>query len=109
MTATKEVIITTEPNDYPDADLQEVASKHHQAATAVSTLTVALGTIPRLCAEIGWLRARLARTLTDLHNLIAAARSTLGAHADGEEDALYYLRDELDAQGQLPPGHRERP
>ena len=55
------------------------------------------------------LRTRLARTLADLHDLIAAARATLGAHADGEPDALYYLRDELDAQGQLPAEHRERP
>jgi ABC-type transporter Mla subunit MlaD len=100
------VIITIEPNDYPDADLQEVAQQHDQAASALSTLAAVLETIPRMCAEIGRLRARLARTLTDLHNLIAAARATLGAHADGEPDALYYLRDELDAQGQLPPQHR---
>ena len=72
-------------------------------------LAAALDTIPRLCTEISRLRARLARTLTDLHNLIAAARAVLGAHADGESDALYYLRDELDAQGQLPPQHRDRP
>ncbi len=75
----------------------------------MGTFARALDTIPLLCAEVRRLRARLARTLTDLHNLIAAARATLGAHADGEEDALYYLRDELDAQGQLPPEHRERP
>ncbi len=103
------MIITTEPNDYPDADLQEIASRHDSAASAMGTFARALDTIPLLCAEVRRLRARLARTLTDLHNLIAAARATLGAHADGEEDALYYLRDELDAQGQLPPEHRERP
>jgi hypothetical protein len=101
------VIITTAPSDYPDADLQEVARQHHHAASAMGKLAAALDTIPRLCTEIGRLRARLARTLTDLHNLIAAARATLGAHADGEPDALYYLRDELDAQGQLPPQHRK--
>ena len=55
------------------------------------------------------LRRHLVSTLKDLHNLLAAARATLGAHADGEPDALYYLRDELQAQGQLPPEHRERP
>jgi hypothetical protein len=102
------VIITTEPQDYPDADLQEAARQHDQAASALGRLTAALETIPRLCAEIGRLRARVARALTDLHNLIAAARATLGAHADGEDDAMYYLRDELDAQGQLPPRYRER-
>jgi ABC-type transporter Mla subunit MlaD len=76
MTATEEVIITTEPNNYPDADLQEVARQHNQAASAMRKLAAALDTIPRLFTEIGRLRARLARTLTDLHNLIAAARAT---------------------------------
>jgi hypothetical protein len=103
------VIITTEPKHYPDADLQEVASRHDGATSALGTLTRALDTIPLLCAEIGRLRVRLARALTDLHNLIAAARATLGAHADGEPNPMYYLRDELDAQGQLPPKYRERP
>lgn len=103
------MIITTEPNDYPDADLQEVARQHDQAASAIRKLAAAVDAIPRLCAEIGRLRARLTRTLADLHDLIAAARATLGAHADGESDAFYYLRDELDAQGELPPEYRERP
>ncbi len=58
---------------------------------------------------MGRLRSRLARTLADFHNLIAAARATIGAQADGEDDALYYLRDELQAQGELPPGDREQP
>ena len=92
-----------------DADLQEVASRHDDAVTAMSTVTRALDTIPLLCAEIGRLRARIARALTNLHNLIAAARATLRAQAEGEDDALYYLRDELEAQGQLPRRERERP
>lgn len=103
------MIITTEPTDYPDADLQEVAKRHDGAASALGTLARALDTIPLLCAEIGLVRARLACALTDLHNLVAAARATLGAYADGEPDPLYYLRDELDAQDQLPPTYRERP
>lgn len=65
--------------------------------------------INQLYAEIRRLRARLATTLTDLRNLVAAAKATLSAHADGEQDALYYLRDELQAQGHLPPEQeRER-
>jgi hypothetical protein len=106
---TQEVITTTEPTDYPDADLQEAVSQHSHAASAMRKLATALDTIPRLCAEIGRLRARLASVLTDLHNLVAAGRATLSAHSDGERDALYYLRDELQAQGQLPPDHEERP
>ena len=78
------MIITTEPNDYPDADLHEVISRHDSAVSAMGKLARALDTIPLLYAEVGRLRARLIRTLTDLHNLIAAARATLGAHADGE-------------------------
>ena len=34
-------------------------------------------------------------------DLVAAARATLAAADDGEPDPLYYLRDELQAQGQL--------
>ena len=60
-----------------------------------------------LYTEIRRLRRRLASTLNDLHNLIAAARATLSADADGEPDPLYYLRDELEAQGQLPPERRQ--
>ena len=92
-----------------DADLQEVASRHDDAASAMSTLTRALDMIPLLSAEVGRLRARLARTLTNLHNLTAASRATLRASVDGEDDTLYYLRDELEAQGQLPPWDHERP
>ena len=103
------MVTTTEPVHYPDTDLQEVTSRHDSATAAIATIGRALDTIPLLCAEIGRLRARLARALTDLHNLVAAARATLGANADGEPDPLYYLRDELDAQDQLPPKYRERP
>ena len=103
------MITTTEPTDYSDADLQEVVSQHNHGASAIRKLTEALDTIPRLCAEIGRLRGRLASALSDLRNLVAAGRATLSALADGEPDALYYLRDELDAQGQLPADHRDRP
>jgi hypothetical protein len=105
----KEVIITTEPTNHPDADLQEVTSQYDHAVSVMRRLARTLDTIPRLCAEIGRLRVRLADALNDLHNLIAAARATLGAHSDGEPDPLYYLRDELEAQGQLPSEHGERP
>ena len=118
------MIITTERKDYPIVDLQEVASQHDDAASALRhrpfarlriktttsrKLTKALGTIPLLGDEMTRLRARLARTVADLQNLVAAARATLGAHADGEDDPFYYLRDELEAQGQLPPRNQERP
>jgi hypothetical protein len=105
----KEVVTTTEPANHPDTDLQEVANRHDSATAAMAKLARALDTIPLLCTEINRLRHRLADTLKDLHNLLAAARATLSANTDGEPDPLYYLRDELQAQGQLPREHQERP
>jgi hypothetical protein len=108
------VITTTEPEDYPDVDLQEVATEYQHAETmsrshpflstaqARHAVTRALYLIPLLSAEITRLRTRLAAMLADLRNLVAAARATLSTEADGEADPLYYLRDELQAQGQLP-------
>jgi hypothetical protein len=60
--------------------------------------------IPPLCDEIDRLRDLLAATRRHDQNLVAAARATLTAAADGEPDPLYYLRDELAAFGQLPDG-----
>ena len=94
-----------------DTDLQEVANRHDTAAAVVETLGRALDTIPLLSAEITSLRRRLATTRQDVSNLLAAAKATLSAHADGEEDPLFYLRDELAAQGHLRAKrfYRERP
>jgi hypothetical protein len=33
-------------------------------------------------------------------------RAALAAHADGEPDPMWYLRDELNAPESLPPGSR---
>ena len=118
------MILTTQPDDYSDVHLQEIADTYDQAATAARhsrlsrlwlrtptgrTITRALDQIPSLTAQIARLRERLARTLADFGNLTAAARATLGAQRDGEADPLYYLRDELHAQGQLPRDEQERP
>jgi len=118
------VILTTQPDDYPNIDLQEVASTYDQAITAARHSRLAeiwlrtpaehktasaLALIPVLASQLKRIREHLARTLTDLGNLTAAARATLGAQRDGEPDPLYYLRDELQAQGQLPADDQERP
>jgi hypothetical protein len=104
-------VVTTSNPLSNDSDLREVANRHDTATAVVHTLGRALDTIPLLSAEIARLRRRLAVTRNDLSNLIAAAKATLSAHADGEEDPLYYLRDELHAQGHLraEPHHQERP
>jgi hypothetical protein len=103
-------VVNTSNRTNANADLQEVANRHDTATAVVDTLSRALDTIPLLSAEITRLRHRLATTLNDLNNLIAAARATLNAHADGEEGPLFYLRDELTAQGQLraEQRHQER-
>ena len=104
-------MVNTSNRTNPDTDLQEAANRHDTATAVVATLGRALDTIPLLSAEIRRLRRRLATTLNDLSNLLAAAKATLSAHADGEEDALFYLRDELTAQGHLraEQSYRERP
>jgi hypothetical protein len=104
-------VVNTSNRSNANTDLQEVANRHHSATAVIDTLGRALDTIPLLSAEITRLRRRLATSLNDFHNLLAAAKATLSAHADGEEDPLFYLRDELTAQGQLraEQRHQERP
>jgi hypothetical protein len=65
----------------------------------------ALADVPALGAVITRLAAELADARMDRANLLAAMRATIAAHADGEADPLYYLRDELDARQTRPEGH----
>jgi hypothetical protein len=55
----------------------------------------ALDDVPALGAIAARLTADLAGTRMDRANLLAAVRATLGAYADGDDDPLSYLRDEL--------------
>ncbi|HXL91803.1 MAG TPA: hypothetical protein VN969_22890 [Streptosporangiaceae bacterium] len=58
----------------------------------------ALEDTPVLAARVTMLAAELKEARLDLADMLAAARATLAAHADGETDPLWYLRDELDAR-----------
>jgi hypothetical protein len=58
----------------------------------------ALADVPALGAIIARLTAELAVTRMDRANLLAAMCAALGAHVRGEDETLWYLRDELDAQ-----------
>jgi hypothetical protein len=60
-----------------------------------------------LSAEVARLTAELAAIRLDMANLLAAVRAALAAHADGEADPLYYLRDELNAR-QVPSQRQGR-
>ena len=50
-----------------------------------------------LVAELARLAGELDQARLDRANLRAAMRAALAAHAEGEADPLWYLRDELDA------------
>jgi hypothetical protein len=108
------VINTPVSQHQSDADLQEATTHHDDALAVIRPVTDALNLIPSLAGEIRHLRRRLADSLFNLSDLIAAGMATLGANADGEPDPLYYLRDELQALGYLPenpehPHTGERP
>jgi hypothetical protein len=57
----------------------------------------ALADIPAVLSELGRARAELEAVRLDRANLLAAIRACLAADAEGEPDALGYLRAELDA------------
>jgi hypothetical protein len=72
-------------------------------------LHAALSDTPVLLSEVNRLLVELVKVRYDLANLVAASRATLKAQRDHEPDALFYLCDELRAQGQIPPEWWERP
>jgi hypothetical protein len=59
----------------------------------------ALTDVPAMGAIIARLTAELADTRMDRANLLAAVRAAMAAHADGEPDPLWYLRDAIDDAG----------
>lgn len=101
------------PRTHPETeiDLQQISTRNDQArhvvagcASATPTLAAmwqylhdALTDTTTLATQLTRLSAELERTRLDRANLIAAMRAALAAHADGEADPMWYLRDELDA------------
>jgi hypothetical protein len=59
----------------------------------------ALADVPATLAELGRVQGELEAVRLDRSNLLAAIRATLGAHDEGEDDPLGYLRAELDSPG----------
>ncbi|MFI0487191.1 hypothetical protein [Actinomadura sp. 9N215] len=86
---------------------REIVSHLSAAMPAIEDLWIrlngALADVPALVSEITRLASELAKVRRDRANLVAAGRATLNAQRDAEPDPLYYLRDELRAQGHLPP------
>ena len=108
------------PSIRPDTeiDLQQINARNDQARHIVAGCASAMPTLAdlwrpvddalsdavllsalatRLSAQVSRLSAELDRARLDRANLRAAMRATLAAHADGEPDPLWYLRDELNA------------
>jgi len=99
------------PDTVPHADinLQEVSARNDNAHDIVAGCAAAMPTLAdmwqylqgalddtlALLAEITRLSTELERTRVDRANLRAAIRATLAAHADGEPDPMWYLRDAL--------------
>ena len=112
------------PDTHPDTipDLQQISTRNDQArhiaagcAAALPALAgmwrhldAALADTAALCAQVTRLSAELERARLDRANLRAAMRATLAAHADGEPDPMWYLRDELIA-AQMPAAGSRRP
>jgi len=103
------------PSSASRLDLQEVSNRHRHALRVVagfSCETPAVGRawqhierclsdVPVLISEIIRLRGEVDAGRLDWANLAAAARAALAAGGDSEPDSLWYLRDELAAQGLL--------
>jgi hypothetical protein len=103
-----------------DIDLQQISTRNDQArdivagcASALPTLAAmwrpledALADTAELSALVTWLFVELEQTRLDRANLLAAMRATLAAHADGEPDPMWYLRDELHAPQSAPAASR---
>lgn len=63
--------------------------------------------IDRALADVSAVLAELEAVRLDRANLLAAMAAALDAQSDGEEDPLWYIRDELDAH-QMPPQDQGR-
>ncbi|GAB3979223.1 hypothetical protein GCM10029978_074030 [Actinoallomurus acanthiterrae] len=86
-------------------DHQEVITRNDTARHIVAGFSDALPTLARYwhtldtaLSDTAKLAGALKSLRLDYANLLAAARATLSAYADGETDHLAYLRDELHVQ-----------
>ena len=105
----------TNPHPHSRIDLEQITARNQTARHMIAGfcaempvladfwrhLDTALADNLTLSAEVARLTAELAATRLDRANLLAAMRAAIAAHADGEPDPLYYLRDELNAR-QMP-------
>jgi hypothetical protein len=110
----------THPNpgiDLPQINTRNTHARHIVAGCASAlpsladmwqALDDALSDTVALAAQVTRLSADLDRVRRDRANLRAAMRAALAAQADGEQDPMWYLRDELNA-AQVPAEGSRRP
>jgi len=108
MTSNSHAQITTR-NDIARDIIAGFAAGAPTLAGVFAFIDSALADVPAVLAQLRQARAELEAARLDRANLLAAMRATIGAHADGEPDPLYYLRDELQARQERAQGHREAP
>lgn len=77
-------------------------------AGAWRLVDAALADLPTVLVELEGVRGALEEARLDRAILLAAIRAAVGAWADGEDDPLWYLRDELGAR-QMPSQRHRRP
>lgn len=97
--------MTDEPHiPRPTIDREAILTHLHAAQHRLTPVAIwtAIADIPVMLAEIHRLYA-LSRARWDLADLLAAARATLGAERDGEDNPLAYLRDEVSTHRPWPP------
>jgi len=87
--------------------LPALAAMWQELDDALSDAVLLSALVARLSAQVSRLSDEIGRARLDRANLRAAMRATLAAHADGEPDPLWYLRDELDAPQSAPGASRE--
>ena len=99
------------PRPYSRTDIEEIAARNEIARHMIAGFAAEMPALAEfwrhldtaltgnlaLAAEVTRLSAELTAARLDRANLLAAIRAALAAHADGESDPLYYLRDELSA------------
>ena len=85
-------------------DLDEILGTIALELARVRTCAQCQDSVPSLINDLADFVAELTRLADELHqarldraNLRAAMRAALVAHAEGEPDPMWYLRDELDA------------
>lgn len=86
-------------------DLDVIRAHYRDAETTrtLATLWIAAADIPVLLAEVGRLHSLLILARIRHADLTAAAGAGVAAERDGENDPLWYIRDELATNGKLPP------